>query len=165
MTVQIQHEASCPSHPTIPSQYFRHLWGNAIGITFGQRYLAISLIIAQSAFLCSLFAWVDSLSKSFFAAFAPAASLGGWVALPSANEGTADGPGFTAVGSVPSVDWLCNRPQEVNTRSCAAFGLVHGALRAKLGCAYRAGRQHGDRAALSSMAACKQDKLSKEVRM
>jgi hypothetical protein len=77
--------------------------------------------------------------------------------LPSANGGTTDGPGFTAVGSVPSVDWLCNRPQEVNTRSCAAFGLVHGALRAKLGCAYRAGRQHGDRAALSSMAACMQD--------
>jgi hypothetical protein len=85
--------------------------------------------------------------------------------LPSANGGTTDGPGFTAVGSVPSVDWLCNRPQEVNTRSCAAFGLVHGALRAKLGCAYRAGRQHGDRAALSSMAACMQDTLSKEVRM
>lgn len=120
-----------------------------MSITFGQRYLAISLIIAQSAFLCSWVALVDSLSKSFFAT----PSLD-WAALPSVSEGTAAEPGFVAIGSLPSVDWFCNRPYEVNMRSCVAFGLVHGARPAKLGWAYRAGRQHGERAALSSMAAC-----------
>lgn len=46
--------------------------------TFGQRYLAISLMIAQSAFLCSLFASVASLRRSFFAVVAFRASFGGF---------------------------------------------------------------------------------------
>lgn len=47
-------------------------------LTFGQRYLAISLIIAQSAFLCSLFATVVSLRRSFFAVVAFRESFGGF---------------------------------------------------------------------------------------
>jgi hypothetical protein len=44
--------------------------------TFGQRYFAISLIIAQSAFLCSLFAIVLSLSRSFLVVAAFSGLLG-----------------------------------------------------------------------------------------
>lgn len=37
-----------------------------IQLTLGQRYFAISFIIAQSAFLCSFLPTVASLSRSFF---------------------------------------------------------------------------------------------------
>lgn len=114
-------------------------------------------MIAQSAFLCSLFALLDSLSKSFFAlGFPLLPSFAGWAPSTFANceaVGTAADPGFVEVGSFPSVDWLYNDPRVVNMRSCVVAGLVHGARPVKLGCVNRAGRQHGDRAALSSMAA------------
>lgn len=156
MRVQFQHEALYPSHPAILSQFWASL--QCRDITFGQRYLAISLIIAQSAFLCSLFALVDSLMKSFFAVLVPSppsldwsSSFVNWV-----DVGTAVEPGLTVDGSFPSVDWFKNRPLVAKMRSCveavAVTGLLQGARPAKLGSAYCAGRQHGDRVALSSMA-------------
>lgn len=114
-------------------------------------------MIAQSAFLCSLFALVDSLSKSFFAVVFPSLlSFACWAPSGFANceaVGTAVDPGFVEVGSFPSVDWLYNDPLVVNMRSCVVAGLVHGARPAKLRWVNCAGRQHGDRVALSSMAA------------
>lgn len=59
---------------------------------------------------------------------------------------------FAAAGSLLSGILLRKVPALLNAHSCVPLCLVHGDGPAKLGCANRAaGRQHGDRAALSSI--------------
>lgn len=125
--------------------------------TFGQRYLAISFMIAQSAFLCSLFASVVSLRRSFFAVVAFRASFGGftladaWVGMGfvvfefDANAGSLD------------ASFLNGLLAEVNALECISYQAVaHSAVRgaARPPWAKRLGkRRHGDRAAPGSIMA------------
>jgi hypothetical protein len=69
---------------------------------------------------------------------------GAWVEVPAVVD----------VWSLFSVDlFRSGLPSDVNTRSCVPLSRVHRDRPAKLGYANCAVRQHGDRAALSSMAA------------
>lgn len=119
--------------------------------TFGQRYFAISRIIAQSAFLCSLFALADSLNSSFFGV-----SLG---LLPSAFNAplalaigvragieAGDPSFFSLVEVLLSLGLFRRAGAAVNLRCWLPPGRVPIKL-GQIGEAYRAGRKHDDRAA------------------
>lgn len=114
-------------------------------------------MIAQSAFLCSFFPTADSFNKVFLVDVFPSPSFELWTRLAAAScgSGGADaGLVFAGGGFESLASFRRGPPPDVNTRSCCDPwpSLVHCVRPAKLGRAIRAaGRQHGERGALSSM--------------
>lgn len=121
MTMLFPLGAWCPSHSTNTRSVPLTLTVRACPDwrhTFGQRYLAISLIIAQSALRCSLFALADSLSKFFFGGLC-GSGVGGRLAFANCDcASVVEGAGeLFPAGSFLSNDWYRHGLPDVNMRS------------------------------------------------